>query len=186
MNKRSHSLSSSSARLHLTGCGKRVPDPRKSPLGKRRINNLPGGFQPQKGFCRKLRCRSDSKTVTQLQRCIGNNVFECTSESAGRLCAAPAPRVAKPFRRFITICAWCNKLIDSEGRWQQPVTAFQADRGAKVSHGICPECAEKSYNAYQEMGALGLTRFSFRFGSHAKVRHPELDSECALETGAIS
>jgi hypothetical protein len=48
---------------------------------------------------------------------------------------------------LITICAWCNKIRDTEGRWQQQlVTAFQADREATLSHGICPECADKSYN----------------------------------------
>lgn len=32
-----------------------------------------------------------------------------------------------------TICAWCGKLI-KDG---------PTDKDGKVSHGICPECAEK-------------------------------------------
>jgi len=53
----------------------------------------------------------------------------------------------KLIRHLITICAWCNKIPDREGLWQQPETDLQADRGAEFSHGICPECAERSYNA---------------------------------------
>src|SRR6516162_3626518 len=59
------------------------------------------------------------------------------------------------WHRLITICAWCNQIRDREGRWRQLEADFGAGRGAKYSHGICPECATESYNAYQAgMSAL--------------------------------
>ena len=32
-------------------------------------------------------------------------------------------------------CAWCGRYISTEDRWL-------ADNGAKLTHGICPSCAE--------------------------------------------
>ena len=53
-------------------------------------------------------------------------------------------------RRWITICAWCKKKIrDSEGVWHQSQADLQSHEGIKFSHGICPECADRSYDAYR-------------------------------------
>ena len=54
----------------------------------------------------------------------------------------------KILRRLIIVCAWCNRVRDSEGVWQQSQVDLQAHAKAALSHGICPPCAEQSYNAY--------------------------------------
>jgi hypothetical protein len=63
--------------------------------------------------------------------------------------AAGAFQEIKRLRHLITICAWCNRVRDSEGLWQQAATDLQVSNRRRFSHGICPECAENSYNAYR-------------------------------------
>lgn len=50
-------------------------------------------------------------------------------------------------RRLTTVCAWCNRTPDSEGCWHNFEDVRASSQG--VTHGICPECAEKSYQAYR-------------------------------------
>jgi PAS domain S-box-containing protein len=46
----------------------------------------------------------------------------------------------KTLRGLIPICAWCKRVRDDAGFWQQ-VEVFIRDRtAAEVSHGICPVC----------------------------------------------
>ena len=63
----------------------------------------------------------------------------------------------KALRRLVTICAWCNKTRDSEGLWHRPRVLIS--KGVRCSHGICPECADRSYNAYR-FGNIGVTAAS--------------------------
>jgi hypothetical protein len=55
----------------------------------------------------------------------------------------------KPLRRLVIVCAWCNGAQNADGFWRHTENAPQTDAESKVSHGICPECAEKSYNEYR-------------------------------------
>jgi hypothetical protein len=59
----------------------------------------------------------------------------------------------KALRQLVTICAWCNKTRDSEGHWHRSWALLS--RGVQCSHGICPECADRSYNAYL-FGNIGV------------------------------
>ena len=44
---------------------------------------------------------------------------------------------------LLPICAWCKKVRNDDGYWQQ-VEVYVAERSnADFSHGICPECAAK-------------------------------------------
>jgi hypothetical protein len=54
-----------------------------------------------------------------------------------------------PQRRLTTICAWCNKIRNGQGLWQRSQTR-RACATVKLSHGICPECADRTYNLYRE------------------------------------
>lgn len=51
-------------------------------------------------------------------------------------------------RRLITICAWCKKIRSGRGIWRRQAV-LQAQTKAQFSHGICPACAEQTYNAYR-------------------------------------
>lgn len=50
----------------------------------------------------------------------------------------------KTLKGLLPICAWCKKVRDDQGYWQQ-IEAYVRDRSeADFSHGICPACARKA------------------------------------------
>jgi signal transduction histidine kinase len=44
---------------------------------------------------------------------------------------------------LLPICAWCKKVRDDGGYWQQVEDYLQKHSGALFTHGICPECLER-------------------------------------------
>lgn len=51
----------------------------------------------------------------------------------------------KTLRGFLPICAYCKKIRDDKGYWNQ-IEAYIRDRSeAEFSHGICPDCAGKHF-----------------------------------------
>jgi hypothetical protein len=88
----------------------------------------------------------------------------CKRSEAGMRLITPSPRnteelgtppvvsefaAPKLFPRLITVCAWCKGTQNADGFWRHAENDPQADAETAISHGICPECAEKSYNEYR-------------------------------------
>lgn len=46
---------------------------------------------------------------------------------------------------FIPICAYCKKIRDDQGFWEQLEHYISHHSGAQFSHGICPECRDKEF-----------------------------------------
>jgi len=44
---------------------------------------------------------------------------------------------------LIPICAWCKKIRDDKGYWQQVETYITEHSEASFTHAICPECKKK-------------------------------------------
>ena len=51
----------------------------------------------------------------------------------------------RTLRDLLPICAWCKKIRDDDGYWQQIETYFKDHSKTRFTHGICPECAQKNY-----------------------------------------
>lgn len=51
----------------------------------------------------------------------------------------------KTLRGFLPICAFCKKIRDDEGYWQQMEKYIRDHSDAEFSHGICPDCLKKHY-----------------------------------------
>jgi len=49
----------------------------------------------------------------------------------------------KTLQGLLPICAWCNRIRDDEGYWDQIEAYFHKHTGADFTHGICPQCREK-------------------------------------------
>jgi GAF domain-containing protein len=49
----------------------------------------------------------------------------------------------KTLQELLPICAWCKRIRDDEGYWNQVEAFFHKHTGADFTHGICPECLEK-------------------------------------------
>lgn len=60
----------------------------------------------------------------------------------------------KTLRGFIPICAWCHKVRDDAGFWQQIEMYLDARTDATFSHSICPACA---LDAGDEIDAVRMT-----------------------------
>jgi PAS domain S-box-containing protein len=49
---------------------------------------------------------------------------------------------------LLPICASCKKIRDDNGHWKKVETYIREHSEADFSHGICPECEEKLFHAY--------------------------------------
>jgi len=49
----------------------------------------------------------------------------------------------KTLKGLVPICAWCKKIRNDEGYWQQMEAFISEHSEAEFSHGICPDCAKK-------------------------------------------
>ena len=52
----------------------------------------------------------------------------------------------KKLSGLLPICAHCKKIRDDKGYWNQIESYLHKHSDAELSHGICPECAEKFYS----------------------------------------
>ena len=49
----------------------------------------------------------------------------------------------KTLRGLIPICAWCKRIRDDEGYWEQVETYVSQHSEAEFTHSICPECSTR-------------------------------------------
>jgi GAF domain-containing protein len=49
----------------------------------------------------------------------------------------------KTLQGLLPICAWCKRVRDDEGYWDQVEAYLHKHTGIDFTHGICPECLEK-------------------------------------------
>jgi PAS domain S-box-containing protein len=56
----------------------------------------------------------------------------------------------KTLRGLLPICAWCKKIRDDRGYWQQVEFYVEDHSLAEFTHGICPECKKKATPQYAE------------------------------------
>jgi hypothetical protein len=50
---------------------------------------------------------------------------------------------------FIPICAYCKRIRQEQGAWQQIEGFIQEHSQALFSHTICPECTEKEFGEFR-------------------------------------
>ncbi len=49
----------------------------------------------------------------------------------------------KLLRGIVPICAWCKKIRDDQGFWQQVDQYVSEHSEVEFTHGMCPECAAR-------------------------------------------
>ncbi len=54
----------------------------------------------------------------------------------------------KTLQGLLPICAFCKKVRDDQGYWNQIETYITERSDASFSHGVCPDCAKKHYPGY--------------------------------------
>jgi hypothetical protein len=50
----------------------------------------------------------------------------------------------KTLRALLPICAWCKRIRDDEGYWDQVEAYVHKYTGTDFTHGICPQCVKKT------------------------------------------
>ncbi len=97
--------------------------------------------------------RMESLTVQDFSLESGHGDDDATvcrvvvTDITGRKCAEEALQKAfddiKTLRGILPICAWCKKIRDDDGYWNQVEVYLHNHTEAEFSHGICPDCTEK-------------------------------------------
>lgn len=52
-------------------------------------------------------------------------------------------------RVLVPMCAWCDRIRDNEGAWLSLEQYVEAS-GARVTHGLCPDCARRQMGELDE------------------------------------
>ena len=58
---------------------------------------------------------------------------------------ADALNQVKTLQGLLPICAWCKRIRDDKGYWDQIEAYFHKHTGADFTHSICPQCLEKAH-----------------------------------------
>ncbi|HEV8537656.1 MAG TPA: response regulator [Bacteroidota bacterium] len=51
---------------------------------------------------------------------------------------------------LLPICAWCKKIRNDAGYWQDVESYFREHSDVDFSHGICPDCVEKYHKEFMQ------------------------------------
>ena len=54
-------------------------------------------------------------------------------------------------KKLIAKCSYCGGVKNSDGLWQSFERFLRNERGISITHGICPECAQKEIDKLEEM-----------------------------------
>ena len=54
----------------------------------------------------------------------------------------------KRLNGLLLICSCCKRIRKNDGEWQQMELFIREHSEADFSHGLCPECAEKTYTRF--------------------------------------
>ncbi len=75
-----------------------------------------------------------------------NQALEQALEKAGGL------------RGFLAICSYCKNIRNEKGGWENPERFIETHAPARISHSICPKCAEKFFPDLKIYDHNGLLR----------------------------
>ncbi len=53
-------------------------------------------------------------------------------------------REVRKLQALLPICAWCKRIRNDQGYWQQIESYLHENTGTDFTHSICPECGERA------------------------------------------
>ena len=63
---------------------------------------------------------------------------------------ADALEQVKTLQELLPICAWCKRIRDDKGYWDQVEAYIHKSTGADFTHSICPQCLEKVNSEWEQ------------------------------------
>ncbi len=57
-----------------------------------------------------------------------------------------ALREVQTLSSLLPVCAWCKRIRDDDGSWNQVDIYIRKHTSIGITHGICPDCAERIKN----------------------------------------
>ena len=61
-------------------------------------------------------------------------------------------RLLKSLSGLLPMCAGCKKIRDDSGSWQDVAVYIRDHSAAELSHGMCPDCAQRLFPQYYKNG----------------------------------
>ncbi|MDY6967165.1 MAG: hypothetical protein SVR08_00725, partial [Spirochaetota bacterium] len=84
------------------------------------------------------------KIESIMKYCIELGLFELNRNEKNKSLIEYLEEI-KILTGFVTICSYCKKIRDTEGKWCELEAFFSKNSEIKFSHSFCPECREKYY-----------------------------------------
>jgi K+-sensing histidine kinase KdpD len=78
---------------------------------------------------------------------------------SARLRAEEALEQVRTLTGLLPICAWCKKIRDEEGRWQQLERYLSLHSDAKFTHGLCEDCGRRMEADRQALKGASSSQF---------------------------
>lgn len=76
---------------------------------------------------------------------VGERVLGLQSNLATKIREFSETSEQNPDKKpLVSVCSYCKRIRDEENRWQKLETYMSALLEGRVTHGICPECYEKT------------------------------------------
>jgi GAF domain-containing protein len=103
----------------------------------------------QKGFAVGTLCAMDRKPRVlsakqeKAMQALARQVMALLEVRRVSVHLADALNHIKALQGLLPICAWCKRVRDDEGYWDQVEAYFHKYTGIDFTHGICPDCLEK-------------------------------------------
>jgi GAF domain-containing protein len=82
-------------------------------------------------------------TQTQAMQALARQVMAALELRRASDQLAHALEHLQTLRGLLPICAWCKRIRDDQGYWNQVEAYFHAHADVDFTHGICPQCLEK-------------------------------------------
>ncbi len=59
----------------------------------------------------------------------------------------------KTLTGLLPVCAWCKKIRNDDGYWQQVDVYLREHADVQITHGMCTECSSKMLSKLEQGGA---------------------------------
>jgi hypothetical protein len=119
--------------------------------------------QPQRGVLHSLALASQAvgmfcgllhRDVAQTQEVafslLSLLLGECTDSLAALSKTRQLANQVETLSGLLPLCAWCKKVRNDSGYWEQIEKYISTRSGASITHGVCPDCRKKFMDGLED------------------------------------